>query len=203
MALVIYGSPRSRTMRTLWIAAELGLSFTHVPLEWDDPVLKSPEFLAKNPTGRVPMIEDDGLVVCESLAISLFLAERYGADGPEPLYPRSRQARADCLRWSFWAQGELEPWIQKDARLATLRSVAPAQLTAQANLALDLLDRELAIRPWLTGDHFTVADLNVASVLSPSRTNEHSLHAHSAVQAWLESCRNRPRHTEVRERYSN
>jgi len=52
MGLTIYGSARSRTMRTLWAAAELGLDYDHVPHEWDSPVLKSADYLALNPAGR-------------------------------------------------------------------------------------------------------------------------------------------------------
>ena len=59
MALTIYGSPRSRTMRTLWAAAELGLAYTHVPLAWNDPALKEPEFLRLNSAGTIPTIVDD------------------------------------------------------------------------------------------------------------------------------------------------
>jgi glutathione S-transferase len=60
MALTIYGSPRSRTMRTLWIAEELGLKYQHVPVTWDDPWLKTAEFLKINPAGTVPAIDHDG-----------------------------------------------------------------------------------------------------------------------------------------------
>jgi glutathione S-transferase len=60
MALTIYGSPRSRTMRVLWMAAELDLEFEHDPVAFDDPWLKSDEFLQLNPAGAIPTIEDDG-----------------------------------------------------------------------------------------------------------------------------------------------
>ena len=121
MALTIYGSPRSRTMRTLWAAAELGLAYDLIPHDSDSPLLRSDAFLALNPAGAIPMIVDDGVVVAESLAINLYLAKRYGGAGPEPLYPHGAQAEADVWRWSLWAQGHLEPWVQQDARLAELR----------------------------------------------------------------------------------
>ena len=54
MPLTIYGSPRSRTMRVLWMAEELGLDYEHVPYEANDPVLKSEAFLALNPAGAIP-----------------------------------------------------------------------------------------------------------------------------------------------------
>lgn len=184
MALIIYGSARSRTMRTLWLCAELGLDYEHVPYEWDAAALKSPEFLALNPAGAIPMIVDDGVVVAESMAIALHLSRRYGDAGPEPVYPQGPQAQADVLRWSLWAQGQLEPWVQQDLRLSELRAQAGAVTRAEASRSLATLERGLAGRRWLAGDHFTVGDLNVAGVLSPSRARLLPIGDHPAVADW-------------------
>src|SRR3954471_13837288 len=178
MALTIYGSARSRTMRTLWAAAELGLDYDHVPHEWDSPVLTRPEYLALNPAGAIPMIVDDGVVVAESMAITLHRAKRHGGAGPEPLYPHGAQAEAEVWRWSLWAQGQLEPWVQQDARLAELRAGFGPALDAEVAQSLATLERALSARAWLAADHFTVADLNVAGVLSPSRGSRLSLADH-------------------------
>ncbi len=93
MALTIYGSPRSRTMRVLWMAMELGLEYTHVPLAFDDPRLKEPDFLRINPAGAVPALMDDGFVLAESLAINLYLAKKYGTAGRRPSIPVRSRAR--------------------------------------------------------------------------------------------------------------
>src|SRR5689334_19631901 len=127
MGLTLYGSPRSRTMRVLWTLAELGLDFEHIPLAWDDPALKSPQFLALNPAGAVPVLVDDGVAVAESLAINLYLTRRYGAG----LYPDDDPGEAQVLRWTLWAQGQLEPWVQQDARLAGLRAAMAAEARAE------------------------------------------------------------------------
>lgn len=200
MALTIYGSPRSRTMRTLWAAAELDLTYEHVPLAWDDPWLKSPEFLALNPAGSIPTIVDDGIALSESMAINLHLAKKYGAAGAEPLYPSAVEAQV--WRWSLWAQGHLEPWVQQDARLAAVRAAAGADLEAFVQASLSTLNRALAGRSWLAADHFTIADLNVAGVLSPSRAKEIGLGAHGHVEAWLARCYERPAARATRERFS-
>ena len=63
MALTLHGSARSRTLRVLWMAAELGLDYTHDPIAFDDPALKSPAFLRLNPAGAIPTIEDDGFAL--------------------------------------------------------------------------------------------------------------------------------------------
>jgi glutathione S-transferase len=202
MALVIYGSPRSRTMRTLWLAAELGLDYEHVPYAWDSPALKSPEFLALNPAGAVPMVVDEGVVVAESMAIALHLARRYGDAGPEPLYPHGLQAEADVLRWSLWAQGQLEPWVQQDARLSDLRAGVAAPMQDEVGRSLATLERGLAGRDWLAVDHFTVADLNVAGVLSPSRAQHLPIAEHPRVAGWLARCYARPAAVATRARYA-
>jgi len=80
MALTIYGSPRSRTMRTLWLAAELGLKYEHVPVQADDSWLKEPAFLRLNSAGTIPTIDHDGFGLGESLAINLYLAKTFGLD---------------------------------------------------------------------------------------------------------------------------
>jgi glutathione S-transferase len=73
--LRIYGIARTRAFRALWIARELGLDHDHVPLEIGEEGARKAEYLAINPNGRLPAIEDDGFVLWESLAITLYLAK--------------------------------------------------------------------------------------------------------------------------------
>jgi glutathione S-transferase len=202
MALVIYGSARSRAMRTLWLAAELGLEYEHVPYEWDSPALKSPEFLALNPAGAVPMVVDGGVVVAESMAIALYLARRYGDAGPEPLYPYGPQGEADVLRWTLWAQGQLEPWVQQDGRLAAMRAGFGPAVQDEIRNSLATLERGLAGRAWLAADHFTVGDLNVAYALSPSRARNLPLGDYPRVADWLGRCYARPAAQATRARFA-
>ena len=201
MALTIYGSPHSRTLRVLWIAAELGLDYAHVPLAWDDPALKQPDFLRINPAGTIPAIVDDGFALSESLAICLYLARKYGAEGPTALYPATPEDEAEVWRWSLWAQGHLEPWAQRDARMNDLRAVAAEQVLALTAEPLTQLEQALAARDWLIGDHFTMADFCVCSVLSPSRASHLDLAPHPRVGAWLERCRARPAALATRRRF--
>ena len=202
MALTIYGSPRSRTMRTLWIAAELGLDYTHIPFAYDDPRLKQPEFLSLNPAGTIPTIVDDGFALSESLAINLYLAKRYASTGPSPLYPQTLQGEADAWRWTLWAQGHLEPWVQRDALLLELREAVGHHADKAVANALATLNKTLAGRPWLLREHFTVADLNVACVLSPSRAAHINLRPFASVEDWLSRCYARPASVAVRNRFA-
>jgi len=198
MSLVLYGSPRSRTLRTLWTLTELGLAFEHVPLEWSDPALKSPEFLALNPAGAIPTLVDNGFAISESLAINLYLARRYGQ---ATLWPHDVEGEAMAWRWTLWAQGHLEPWITYDSPLATARpAIAPLE-AATVRRALGVLDAVLAIRPWLAAGEFSVADLNVAAVLSPSRSQHLDLAPFPHVKVWLALCYGRPAALETRRRF--
>jgi glutathione S-transferase len=201
MVLTIYGSPRSRTMRTLWMAAELGLDYTHIPLAFDDPQLKESRFLALNPAGTVPTIVDDGFALSESLAINLYLAKKYGAAGVEPLYLTTLEGEAQMWRWTLWAQAHLESWVQRDALLADLRAAIGTHARASVVRALGVLQRTLAGGVWLVGDHFTVADMNVACVLSPSRSMHLDLGPYADVERWLKRCYGRPAAVAVRARF--
>jgi glutathione S-transferase len=199
MALTIYGSHRSRTMRVLWMAAELGLDYTHVPLAFNDPALKGAAFLRINPAGAVPAIVDDGFALTESLAINLYLAKKYGVG--DTLYPSTPEGEAEAWRWSLWAQGHLEPFVQRDALLADLRAAIGEHGRVAVARALAHLERFLGERPWLVGDDFTVADLNVAAVLSPSRAEHLPLSDYPKVKAWLSRCYGRPAAVATRRRY--
>jgi glutathione S-transferase len=202
MALTIYGSPRSRTMRVLWLASELALDFEHVPLAWDDPLLKSAEFLRINPAGAIPAIVDDGFALAESMAIALYLAKKYGAASQPPLYPPTLPGEAEAWRWSLWAQQHLEPWVQRDASLAEARAALGPHADVAVACALAVLDRALGERSWLLGSHFTVADLNVAGVLSPSRAEHLELGPVPRVRDWLARCYGRPAAIAARNRFA-
>jgi glutathione S-transferase len=200
MALTIHGSARSRTMRVLWMAEELGLDYVHDPVGWDDPRLKSPEFLRLNPAGAIPTVEDAGFALAESLAINLYLAKKHALGG---LYPATLEGEAQAWRWSLWAQGQLEPWIMRDALLADLRAAVAPPAAPVIAAALATLERALADRDWLLGETFTVADLNVAAVLSPSRSSELDLAPYPRIVDWLQRCYARPAAAAVRARFAN
>ena len=198
MALTIHGSARSRTMRVLWMATEVGLEFEHDPIAFDDPGLKSPEFQRLNPAGAIPTLEDGDFALPESLAINLYLAKRYGLGR---LYPNDLQEEAQVWRWSLWAQGQLEPWVMRDALLLSLRAALATHTAPLIAASLATLDRALAGRSWLVGETFTVADLNVASVLSPSRSEHLDLTPYPNVAAWLAASYARPAAQATRARF--
>ncbi len=202
MALIIYGTPQSRTMRTLWVAEELGLPYEHRPLAWDDPALKGVDFLRLNPAGSIPTIIDDGFALAESMAISLYLSKKYGSAGASALYPASPENEAEVWRWSLWAQSHLEPWVQRDVLLSGVLDGVRKLSVPLVRRALIVLNRVLAERAWIVADHFTVADLNIAGVLSPSRSAHLDLQPYPNVTGWLSRCYDRPAARSTRARFS-
>jgi glutathione S-transferase len=202
MAITIYGSPRSRTMRVLWMAAELQLDYHHVPYEFDDPIIKQPEFLTLNVAGAIPTIVDGEFALSESLAINLYLAKKYGRAGNNALYPAGDDGEANAIRWSLFAQGHIEPWVQKDTLLADLIEAIADRGKGMVNQSLTILNDALRRSDWLVGERFGVADLNVAGVLSPSRSESLDLSQFDYVRGWLDRCYSRPAAIETRRRFS-
>ena len=202
MALTIFGSPRSRTMRTLWMAEELGLKYEHVSIDWQDPRLKTPEFLRHNPVGAVPAIDHDGFGLGESLAINLYLAKTFGSKGSKPLYPDDPRSEAEVWRWTLFAQAHLEPWVRRDGGKPVYKGDLAGFALAEAHTALAHLDATFSKREWLVCDYFTVADFNVACILSPSRTTPLDMTDHQPTLAWLSRCYGRPAAISARARFA-
>jgi glutathione S-transferase len=195
MALKIYGVARSRAFRTLWMAGELGIAYEHVKVDFSGGS-RRPEYLAVNPNGHVPAIDDDGFKLWESMAINLYLAKKHGS-GAGGLYPQTLQDEARCWQWSFWGMTEVE----RPALTVLLNRIGPeegrdaaAADEAERALAapLKVLDAAVTGTPYLLGDRFTVADLNVASILAWARQARVDLAAFPKAEAWLKSCHDRP-----------
>ena len=157
--ITLYGSSAGRASRSLIALEEFGLSYKHVPLKpWESEADK--DVLRKiNPNARVPVLEDDGLVIWESMAINLYLADRYGAP---PLWPRDARARAQVYQWSVWGQTEIDVMARHMDRFSGVpEREARAKQELQARLAI--LENVLKDRAYLLGEEFTLADLNLAA----------------------------------------
>jgi glutathione S-transferase len=203
--LKIYGHPGSRAARPLWVCRELGLQFEHVPTHFADGGTKSAAFLAINPAGRIPAIDDDGFCLAESMAINIYLAKKHGGE----LAPQSLEDEARMLQWSFWAMTEAEkPLVtlfmqrfevqpgsdlEKYFRERSPKDPATEQAALKAlEHPLTVLDNHLANREYLLGPSFTLADLNVASVFSMGFAAKFDFGPYPNVQQWLGRCVGRP-----------
>ncbi len=196
--LRIHGSVRSRASRVLWMAGELGLSYEHNDILPRSPEARSAAYLALNPNARVPTIEDDGLVLSESMAINLYLAKKHAS----PLYPRDLAQEALTWQWSLWETDRLDRPIVNYANHTTAlpeaqRDPAVAEAAWQEIVpAMNVLEKALTASEWLVGPAFSVADLNVASALYRGLFMDLSRWPH--VAAWLAKCWDRPAAKQVR-----
>lgn len=134
------------------------------------PESHTPEFLAINPNGRVPALDDDGLILWESIAINLHLAAKYGS---APFWPDSPENRGRCYQCSLWGVNEIEPraytlmanlvWNPPERR----DLVVAQRSTEELKEPFGTLEAHLNTRGNLLGNEFTIADLNVASISGP------------------------------------
>jgi glutathione S-transferase len=191
--LRIYGIARTRAFRALWVAKELGLEYEHLPIEIGDAGASAPEFRRLNPNGRLPFIDDSEFVLFESLAITLYLAKKH-SDGK--LYPATLEGEAKAWQWSFWAIAEVDRgvniWSLHAIRLpAAERDAAKRDEALKVLVApFKVLDAAVSQQAYLLGGEFTVADLNVAAVIS--RAIDMDLSAVPTLKAWLTRCLDRP-----------
>jgi glutathione S-transferase len=207
MTLKIYGTAKSRASRNLWLAKEIGLPFEHVEIVQsynktrDDQVLcRDASFLAINPNGHIPAIDDDGLILWESLAINQHLARKYGGK----LGPADASEEALVTMWSLWAANECEV-----NTLAILQKGPTAPAGKQDKAATDaavaalkapfaVLDKALANNNGhLVGNRLTVADINVATVVLYARGAEALFAQAPHVKAWLDGLTGRPAYKEM------
>src|SRR5262249_52803247 len=189
--LRIYGVARTRAFRVLWIAKELELDYEHIPLEIGAAGAGKPDYLAINPNGRLPAIDDGGFTLWESLAITLYLAKKHGR-----LYPTTLEGEAKAWQWSLWSGQEGDRggniWSLHAVRLppADRDPQRLAEALKVLERPLNVLEGALAGRSYLLGEDFTVADLNVAAVIS--RAVDMDLSATPRVGEWLKRCLDRP-----------
>jgi glutathione S-transferase len=195
----LHGTSRSRSARSLWALEELGVNYEHNPMPTTDA--KSPGHLKLNPNGHVPVLEDDGVVIWESMAINLYLADKYGKDS---LWPSDPAGRADVYKWSFFAMTEVEPHLITIMRNRVLnppdqRDEKAAQAAVEALKApMNALEESLKGKEYLLGKNFTIADLNVAAVMSWIPMMKLDLSSWPNVSAWLQKCLGREANKKVR-----
>jgi glutathione S-transferase len=137
------------------------------------------------------VLEDNGQIYWESMAINLYLAAKYGK---APLWPESHEDRGHAVQWSFWGMTEAEPHLLTILRNRML--LPPEQRNEEAAVAavtavqgpLKVLDGALQGRDYLLGKEFTIADLNLSSVMSFALFAKLDMTATPAAQAWVQKC---------------
>ena len=190
--LRLYGSANSRGLRTLWMLGELGVPYEHKDYLPRSPETKTPEFVAMNPNSRVPVIDDDGFILSESMAINLYLAKKHRS----PLYPTDPKNEALAWQWSLWETDRLDRqlvnYVNHTSALPAAERKADIAEAAWKEVvpAFDVLEIALKKSEWLAGSAFSVADLNVASALYRALSVDLGKWPH--IKAWLNRCWERP-----------
>lgn len=184
----VYGSAASGNCHKV----KLALDLLHIPYRWHEvDILKgetrTPEYLAMNPNGQVPLLQiDDHTWLPESNAILGYLA-----DGT-PLWPGDRLQRARALRWMFFEQYSHEPAIAV-ARFIRAFQKQPGharlpELHRRGHAALAVMEGHLAARPFFVGEALTIADIALFAYTHRADEGGFDLEAYPAVRGWLDRC---------------
>ncbi|MGE8637936.1 MAG: glutathione S-transferase family protein, partial [Achromobacter sp.] len=195
MSLVLYWHPRSSALPIACALTELGVPHERVVVDIEAGEQRRPDFLALNPHGKVPTLTVDGAPMFESLAIQLWLGERYGVDAglwPAPNTPQRLLAMSWCA-WSYVSYGAVLTRVyhathgeqaRRDARQAEAG-------LADMNALLAVLDGHLSRQPWILGAAYSLADLIVGSVVGYSAFLG-AVQNHPHVRAWCDRVNARP-----------
>jgi glutathione S-transferase len=203
--LKIYGVYQSRASRNYWMALELGIEFESIPvvqshrladpLAADAPLnTQSPEFIKLNANGHIPTIDDDGLVLGESIAINLYLASKHRG----PLAAGSLAEEGLINQWSLWGVSEVEPHSVQIVRTydRNLQGTPGGQETIAVatrllKKPLGVLEAHLAGQDYLVGERFTVADLNLVEIIRYVLSEKDLFAGLPNISAWVERCHDR------------
>ena len=166
--LTLYGQVMSRAQRNLWLLEELEVPFEHVKVNQNAGESRTEEFLAINPNGNVPALKDGDTIIWETIAINWHIANQHGAG---TLWPADGIEQALVMQWSLWMTTELEELLVDYLRHAMVYPEDkrdPAKVEAALAgypVAMKVLEDHLQGRDYLVGDSFTLADLNVSSMM--------------------------------------
>lgn len=191
----LYGLGPTRSLRALWALRELDAEFEFVPVNLMAGEHHSPEFLRINPAAKVPVLVDGDVVLTESAAIVLYLAEKYPGKG---LLPADPKLRAQVYRWIMFAVTELEQPLWRITRHTMLypeekRLPGDVALASEEFIAMaTVLERHMEGRQFIVGDSLTAADCVTAYTLDWGNTRN-LLDGLPQLRAYLERMYTRPK----------
>ena len=190
--LKLYGHELSgNTYKVKLLLSLLGLEYQWIPVDLLKGAHKQPEFLALNPFGQVPVLEDGEVVLGDAQAILVYLARQYGG---EKWLPLEALPLARVMRWLSAATGEVRQGPES-ARLYYLfnaKTVNIDRAHQKAEFILTQLDRHLSERDWLEFDRLTIADIAIFPYVALAPDGKISLEPYPSVRAWIERVKNQP-----------
>jgi glutathione S-transferase len=183
------------------LLAQLGKTYRWVELDILASETRTPEFLAKNPNGRIPTLElDDGTCLAESNAILWYLAEG------TPFIPADRVQRAQVLQWMFFEQYSHEPYVAtprfivKHLPADSPRYAELPDRMARGRAALAIMETHLSQRPYFVADTYSVADIALYAYTHVAHEAHFDLTPYPAVRAWIERVASQPRYIPLTQR---
>ena len=194
--VTIYGSVQSRAATGLWTARELGLDFTHKDIATRGPETQSPDYLALNPTGKVPTLVDGDFILTESAAICFYLARQYGNG---KLLGENPREEAKVMQWVLFGMTEIDPFAFQLMMEGHYREGGPnegfcTECKDWVGGSLKLLEKALDGNDWLLGDKFSLADIiNIQEANFAAFTGV-DLSPYPGVQEWIARGTSRPAH---------
>lgn len=184
----LYWSPRSRSFTALWLMEETKQPYERVLVDISTGAQKKLEYLAINPMGKVPALQDGDATLAEAAAICAYVAERYPEAKLAP--PVSSPLRAKYLYWLFFAPGCVEPAMVQIATKIEMNPVAAGWGDAQR--VFDVLDAALEKGPWILGENFSAADIAIGSALNFSVRLFKMVPSRPSFDAYIARCVGRP-----------
>ena len=157
MTIELFHNPQSRAVMMHWLLEEIGCPYELAPVAYDDGSMRTPEFLEVSPLGKIPAIRDGEVTVSDTVAITLYLADKYKS--PNDLAPAiDDPRRGEYLRWLVFQASSVEPaMMQAASKFETKRQSAG---WGDVDTVVEALETRLSkADPWLLGDWFTAADL--------------------------------------------
>jgi len=197
--LTLHGDHRSGNCYKIeLLLAQLGLDYRFVAVDVLRGQSRTPEFLAMNANGKIPLLQlDDGRCLAESNAILCYLA-----DGT-PLWPAERFTRAQVLQWLFFEQYSHEPYIATARFIVQYLGRPPeraadlAAKMAPGHRALAVLEQQLAKQPFLCGADYTIADIALYAYTHVAGEGDFDLTPYPHLRAWLQRVRAQPGHVSM------
>jgi glutathione S-transferase len=181
------------------LLAELGLSFRLVECDILKGETHTPEFLARNPNGRIPTLQlEDGTHIAESGAILWYLAEG------TPFAPQTRLERAQTLQWMFFEQYSHEPyiavarfWRHYLTSLTPLQELDLPERMKKGYAALDVMEGHLGRRAYFVGERYGLADIALYGYTHVAHEGDFDLGGYPGIRAWLARVSAQPRHVPI------
>ena len=181
---------------------QLAIPYQRIELDIDKAEPRTPEFLAKNPVGRIPTLQlDDGTCLPESDAIIVYLAEG------TPFLPDDRVGRAQVLQWLFFEQYNHEPniatsryWLTHGFEITPERKMMLEMKRKGGIEALDVMEKRLSGNDFFVGGRYSIADIALYAYTHVAEEGKFSLQPYPAIRAWLTRVATQPRHIPITQR---